>query len=660
MKNLDSNSLISVSKVSKSFLSGDATIDVLKDVSFTIPEGSFTIIHGPSGSGKTTLLNTITGLQKPTTGSVLYEQKDIYNLTPSELAHFRAKTMGIVYQQNYWVQSLTVLENVALPLYFLGYEKTAALKEALESLKRVGMDHHAAHLPTILSGGEQQRVSMARALVSNPTYIVADEPTGNLDSKNGDAIMKLLKYFNEEMGRTIILITHNLEYLPMGNQIIEVYDGVVTEAKPPSAKSGSEIVAPRKHISSAVNHATKSFMAIVDTLKPIKFKILLHMALENLKYKRSRSFLTILGVVIGIGSVYMLLSFGLGLQNLVSQDLVGADSIKIVDVSSPNSEILLLDSQHIERIQNVSHVEKISKLNNSAGEISFKAASTDSVVYGVDDAYFTMTSLDIVAGKKLDFKSAQETLVNVSLLKSLDYKDYKKAINQELSLTLKLDEGDKKIDKQFKIVGVVDSGSGASIYIPNSIYAVAGVNAYQQVKISVNDIGAIKKVRQQIEGFGFETVSPIDTIEQVNKFFSFFNIILVSFGGIGMLIAVLGMINTLTISLLERTREIGLMIALGGRHKDMRQLFIAESSLLAVLGGLLGITLAGIFSFLINALLNQVASGRGVADSFSIFSSPLWLVASILVFMFAVGYGVAYFPARRAANINPIDALRHE
>jgi len=223
--------LIRVENLSKSFKTAGGVVKVLHDVNFEIYDGSFTIIYGPSGSGKTTLLNALIGLDAPTTGHVSYEGKDLYAMEKNERAFFRAHTMGMVQQTNQWVRSLNVLENVALPLYFLGIKPEAAREGAKSSLQRIGIESYAKKLPSVLSGGEQQRVAMARALVNNPAYIVVDEPTGNLDSKNGDALISLLQYFNKEFNRTIVLVTHNLEYLSLGDKLLLMEDGRVTETK---------------------------------------------------------------------------------------------------------------------------------------------------------------------------------------------------------------------------------------------------------------------------------------------------------------------------------------------------------------------------------------------------------------------------------------------
>lgn len=228
--------LIKATNINQSFDVGDEAIDVLRDVNFEISHNSFNVIYGVSGSGKSTLLNIITGLQKPSKGTILFKNQDIYKLKPDDLARFRASRIGIIYQQNYWVQSLTVLENVALPLYFLGYNRALALEMAMISLERIDMQSYAKKLPNVLSGGEQQRVAVARALVNDPMFIIADEPTGSLDTTNGDKVMALLRKAHSESLRTIILVTHNMEYLPLADNLLHVQDGTVENSKDESIK----------------------------------------------------------------------------------------------------------------------------------------------------------------------------------------------------------------------------------------------------------------------------------------------------------------------------------------------------------------------------------------------------------------------------------------
>lgn len=219
---------IEVKNLQQEFEVGNETTSVLNNMSFEILENSFTIIYGASGSGKSTLLNILSGLQKPTSGSILFQGQDIYELNRDKIANFRAKYLGIVYQTNYWVHSLNVIENVSLPLYFLGYSRQKAAKLAMLALERVDMQAFAKKYPFLLSGGEQQRVGLARALVNNPLFIIADEPTGSLDSKNGDMVMSVIDQANQEFQRTVILVTHNMEYLPLANKLLHIQDGTIS------------------------------------------------------------------------------------------------------------------------------------------------------------------------------------------------------------------------------------------------------------------------------------------------------------------------------------------------------------------------------------------------------------------------------------------------
>lgn len=222
-------SLFEAKDISLVFEIGGDEVTAVQQCSVCIPRNAITIIYGPSGSGKSSLLNVLSGLQRPTTGKLCYAGQDVYGQTQNELAHFRAHELGIVYQTNYWVKSLSVLENVALPQYFLGKSAPEAHAMAKLALERVDMAEYIHKYPILLSGGEQQRIAMARAIINDSPVIIADEPTGNLDSKNGEKIVDLLVELRDASNKTIILVTHNMEYLPIADHLIEIQDGHVTE-----------------------------------------------------------------------------------------------------------------------------------------------------------------------------------------------------------------------------------------------------------------------------------------------------------------------------------------------------------------------------------------------------------------------------------------------
>lgn len=391
----------------------------------------------------------------------------------------------------------------------------------------------------------------------------------------------------------------------------------------------------------------------------IRFSALLHMALANLRFKRFRSAITIIGIAIGTGSVFMLLSFGIGLQDLVSRQIMQGQSINTIDINASGSRVLKIDDATVKSIAAISHVDSASGFYANAGKLTIGGATADVVAYGVDRLYLDTANLVMGAGSLIDPSKSDEIVVSSAILDSLGVQDAKKTLGSTISLTVKQSDG-VTIDKKLTIVGVVSSGNGQEVFVPARVYTDAGATTYAGAKAQATDRSAISAIRKKIEGFGYETTSPIDTLNQVDQVFRILRVILVGFGLIGMSIAILGMINTLTVSLLERTREVALMLALGARPRDMRQLFIIEAVALSLIGGIVGVAGALMVSIVIDAVLNQLAQSRGVGAHFTVFAMPLWLIAVTLAFMALVGYIVAFVPGRRAARINSIEALRRE
>lgn len=226
MGNKSKNTAISVSNVFKSFIVGDQEIKVLKDITFSIDKGDFVIILGPSGCGKSTLLHLILGLEPPTSGEIkLLDFNITANTDPDDCARFRKDNVGIVYQQSNWIKSHNVRENVAFPLLLRGYGKNEALNESIKMLKMVDMLNWSDYVPTELSSGQQQRVALARAMINNPEIIFADEPTGNLDFEAGQKMMQLFLDLNQKYGKTVVMVTHDLEYLSFAKSALRMFDG---------------------------------------------------------------------------------------------------------------------------------------------------------------------------------------------------------------------------------------------------------------------------------------------------------------------------------------------------------------------------------------------------------------------------------------------------
>lgn len=393
----------------------------------------------------------------------------------------------------------------------------------------------------------------------------------------------------------------------------------------------------------------------------IPTKVLAYMAWRNLMHKKLRAFLTIFGVVIGIGAIFFLLSFGIGLQNLVTNEVIGSQSVKSIDITTTNSKIIKLDQTGFDKMKNLPHVVQAGKSYSYAASLTSQGSEVDAIVYGDDENYTRMNNPTLKQGRLLRGGDDKNLLINETALKAIGLPSTKDVIGKKLSLGIPL--GDirlKDINDTFTIVGVIDTPGGNEIIIPSRVLTLAGAQTFKQVKIEVDDASNVPELRKQIESLGFLTTSPIDTIDQINQVFNFFNIVLVGFGAIGMIVAVLGMFNTLTISLLERTKEVGLMITLGARHRDMRKLFIFEAMLLSFVGAVVGISGAIILGQILNVAMNAFSQQRGVTEYFQLFATPWWLVLGMIGFMLIVGLVVVYLPARHASRINPIDALRRE
>jgi putative ABC transport system ATP-binding protein len=225
----DKKAIIELQHVNKSFEVGKSTIPVLKDINLKIYPREFIVIFGPSGSGKSTLLNALLGLEYPTSGKVIINKQDITKLTPNNLAKFRYNTFGIVFQRADWVRSLNVIQNVAMPLAINNMAKKERMEIALSRLKEMGIDDHSHYMPAELSGGQQQKVSVSRALTGDPPILVADEPTGNLDTESAGKVMRFFRDLNERLEKTLLMVTHNIDYVSYATRTIYIRDGKIVE-----------------------------------------------------------------------------------------------------------------------------------------------------------------------------------------------------------------------------------------------------------------------------------------------------------------------------------------------------------------------------------------------------------------------------------------------
>jgi len=760
--------IISVKKINKVFKTKARDAWVLKDVSLDISEGKFNVIFGPSGCGKSTLLNIILGLERQTTGSVTFLGEEITDLTDDELAIFRKENIGMIYQQSNWVKSLTVMENVALPLLLQGVTKTLAEKKALELLQALRMDEWRDYNPFDLSAGQQQKVAVARCLVTDPTIIAADEPAGNLDHKSS---LELIIIFQElvKQGRTVILITHDLEnvkyadtvYQMKDGQLVDIihvneiasdklieklttskipsssYDTIDTNALPQLEKTwtgnkGAFIlfrlplffmtilqltlmsvlnlfyVIPLLVLQilpfgkGLANTYEGMFASISEKFSffdlrshTIKFLDIVRISLKNLLHHTSRGMVTIGGVAIAIGFTSLLLAVGFGLEKLVLDKSASISEVKQIDVIPPVSSKLFLDYNSITAFNENKNVREVLPLINLAAKAEINAAITDLVVYAVDSDYLQKTDTPIVAGAYLPISesivitptpstsstpyefanedysldaednSPKSIVVNQKFLDVYSLKPLE-AIGKQIKLKIiippALGGNSTQSEKQstYTIVGIIDKALSPIIYMRLSDARSFGLTRYSQVKIIAKDETSVPTVRLNIEALGYKTVSVLDTKAQIQSVFTNIRLVLAIVGVVALFVSALGMFNTLTVSLLERTREIGLLKAIGMKSSEVRELFLSESINMGLWGGLFGLAVGYLGSKLLDMGISAYVSSS--SDStyklIELTYIPLSLVGIIIAGSIVISIISGFYPARRATRISPVEEMR--
>ena len=740
--------IITVKDVFKSFKIGDRYTHVLKNVSLDIYKGEFLIVFGPSGCGKSTLLHGVMGLERPDAGSIKLEGMDLWKMGTVDRTNTRKREIGIMYQQQNWIKSLTVIENIAFSGQLIGLEKEEALIRAEEVLKTVGMESRASYVPNELSAGEQQKVGVARSLMTNPKILIADEPTGNLDVKSGQEMIDLLLKLQKE-GKTVIMVTHNPEYLKIADRVVLMLDGrirkilvvaeenaeevqkqiakdlkifiekdanVIEEGNKPFPKpldSNEDI--HKRNIFQKIGYAIKfnitfilqslflitlvtirffskyikSFSKTESNWKKIFSKItrfidknpkgkisssinsldLTEISLKNLWIKKSRTMITIFGMAIGIGFIVFLLSLGYGLEKLVINEVTKIEDLKQIDVTPTVSSNVLLNAENVERISKIENVQEIMPLINIAARVGFEQSSTDVVVYGDQSQYIENSPITISEGDVFEDKS-KEVVVNNEFLSTIGILP-KDAVGKNISVDFVTSEITDQLDQESEIIeenreknvyiikGVVEDSNPSVIYVPILELENLKINEFSQLRIVIKDENYIPEVRKQIEVLGFETTSVMDTISQVESLFNYAKIGLLLVGTIALSIAILGMFNTLTVSLLERTREVGLMKTIGMQSDEIRSLFINESMLMGITGGTLGVAFGILLGFLLSTIISLVSISKGGAY-IAINFLPISIILGIVFVSTFVGFVTGLYPSNRAVKMAPLDALRYE
>ncbi len=399
----------------------------------------------------------------------------------------------------------------------------------------------------------------------------------------------------------------------------------------------------------------------------MKYSYILRLAIKNLLRRKLRTFLTVAGVAISVGFVCLLMAFSYGLQRAATAQIANGDTLKNIDVSNGSSKVISLDNTAINQIKDFSEVAKIYPQIAVAGDARVGESKSDGVIYGTNNDLLNIINPKMVSGKIYAHDASEAVVLNTTLANKLTTKAPGTLVGQKIDLRLVLRTDlftDKTAVTQIKtisatITGITDDGKTSYAFVPLKTITDLGVDRYSALKVQLKSVNDVAKVKSQIEFMEFKVSTVKDTIDQVNQFFQVFQIILVSVGMISVIVATLGIFNTMTISLIEKTREVGLMKILGVRKVYIRRIFMTEALIIGLAGGLIGVSVSMAIGQTINYMIYTMAAGSG-NTAVSIMYFPELLVVSIVVISVIISLLAGLYPTRRTTKISPLNAMRYE
>lgn len=666
---------------------GDTAVYALHDLDLTIQSGEFVALVGPSGSGKSTLLNLLGGLDRPTDGELWLAGLALHNADDKQRTNHRRQQVGFIFQSFNLLPRFTAVENVAVPLMLAGMNKQEREEKAAALLAQVGLGHRLGHYPTELSGGEQQRVAVARALIHHPTLILADEPTGNLDSKTGEEVMTLLKQLNEEQGITLIVVTHDDEVAAYANRTIRLRDGRV-ESDQVSRWQGDQ---DKPLLPSPAPPSD----AASPTPSPgrLRFSDILSNALLNLRRRPVRNILTAAGVVIGIVTLVAMVSFGVGVQKEVQRNFetIGLENIFVNPQFAETDEFDPFASPEplrpltpaavaeIEQMAGVKVVTPLLDLPRGVGlNLIIPGGTTGDegvqvrVTEGGEGRFSFGGTNEMLAGESIDEGQTQGIVLANELADSLldEGQSYTDLVGQAVILSAALPRGETQTFPS-RIVGVrssfgsrtIDLGLAERTAITTwwfgqpDLLETAG---YDRLIVRANDLSSVTAVIAAIDEMEFSPQSFEAILDVANDVLSLLQALLGSVGALALLVAALGVANTMLMAIYERTREIGVLKALGASRSEIRAMFTVEAGLIGLIGGFVGLILGAILGRLVDYVAHQYLIEEGVTGVGVLSIIPPWLALGALAFAALIGILAGLYPAARAARLDPVSALRHE
>jgi macrolide transport system ATP-binding/permease protein len=699
--------IIRVVNVTRTYHVGDVDVHALRGVNLIVEPGEFIAIMGSSGSGKSTLMSQLGCLDRPSSGEYYLEGVNVAGLTEPELARIRSERLGFVFQSFNLLARTSAIENVALPLFYAaggassGTERT---ERARASLKLLGLADRQRNTPGQLSGGQQQRVAIARALINDPILLLADEPTGNLDTKTSHEIMVTLQALNRERGVTIIVVTHEPDIATYADRVITMRDGqVVSDERKPAVRPPSEASAgvSRAGSSPSPQQMAAAQAGSAGTVWAFALMIVAA-ALQALARNKMRSALTMLGVFIGVAALIAMVAVGQGANDAVRKQIesLGTNLLVVVPGATTMgglrsgqgsaSTLTVVDADALRR--EAPAVGSVSYLIRQMGQVQYANQNWTTNIQGVSANYPPITNWQILAGRGISREDSNSAALVVVLGQTVARQLFGAdespigAVIQVKSMPLRVvgvlaskgqtaygtDQDDLVMipftTAERKVLGVA---APSQQQVPLNWVYPSPPNPYNlqqrlmgyvnQIYVQATDATEIQPAVSQvtnilvrrhhirpgdINDFSVRNLSQIaETAESSSRIMA---LLLAAVASISLVVGGIGIMNILLVSVTERTREIGLRMAIGARRTHVLLQFLAESVILSVTGGIAGIIIGVMFSEMISILAGWPAP------------ISLTAVAGGFLFSAAVGIFFGYYPARKAASLDPIEALRYE
>ena len=702
--------VIRIEHVSRTYHVGDIDVFALRDVSLTVEHGEFIAIMGASGSGKSTLMSVLGCLDRPTSGRYWFDGIEVAQLAEPELAGLRSERLGFVFQSFNLLPRTSAIDNVALPLlYAMSGQGHARVRfdRARAVLDKLGLRDRERNTPGQLSGGQQQRVAIARALINQPSLLLADEPTGNLDTRNSNEIMQTLSSLNRQQGVTIIVVTHEPDIAAFADRVLTMRDGqIISDVKNTARDRAPRTAIPATRTTGDLASLSKPavpqlHVGLSGASWPFAWMVMTAAA-EAIWRNKMRSALTMLGVFIGVAALIVMVSVGQGANEAVRKEIarLGTNLVVILPGAATSggarggsgsaSTLTVADIHAIRR--EAPAAGEVSYLIRQSGQIRFSNQNWTTGIQGVSSNYPPMTNWQIAAGRAItpeDERSAALVAVLGETVRRQLFGTFQNPIGAMVQAR----------GVALRVVGILDTKGQTSfgqdqddlIMVPftTAERKILGVASPSQQQTSVNwiyptppnpyglqprMIGFVNQIYVQAvdqtsiqtaisqateilarrhrirpgttNDFSVRNLSQIaETAEGSSRIMA---LLLAAVASISLVVGGIGIMNILLVSVTERTREIGLRMAIGARRLHVLLQFLAEAIFISVSGGIVGIIVGATLSLAISALTGWPA--------------PISLAAIAGGFLFSAAVGIffGYYPARKAARLDPIEALRYE